>query len=102
METRLAGVPGCQFCAIVHRNGVSAHLMRVGEAPYGLRSPVQAQFWISSDLDELFRQAETHGAKILQPPEDRPRGHRDFMITDPDGNVVWVTTALATGPAAAS
>ena len=103
-EPRLVNPPGdnSPVYAIVHRDGVSAHLMRVDEAPYGLTSPVQAQFWISSDLDELFRHVETHGAKILQPPLDRPWGHRDFMIADPDGNVVWVTTALASGPAVAS
>jgi uncharacterized glyoxalase superfamily protein PhnB len=65
--------------------------MRLDEAPYGLRAPVQAQFWIGSDVDELFRHVESHGARVLQSPGDRPWGHRDFMIADPDGNVVWVT-----------
>jgi hypothetical protein len=31
----------------------------------------------------------------LQRPDDRPWGHRDFMVADPDGNVVSVTTLLA-------
>ncbi len=77
--------------AVLHRDEVAMHLMRLDEAPYGLRAPVQAQFWITSGLEELFRHVEVHGARVLQPPEARPWGHRDFMIADPDGNVVWVT-----------
>ncbi len=67
------------------------HLLRADEAPHGLKAPVQAQFWIESDVDELFRQVEARGARIVQKPADQPWGHRDFMIADPDGNVVWVT-----------
>jgi uncharacterized glyoxalase superfamily protein PhnB len=81
--------------AVMYRDGVSAHLMRLDEAPYGLAAPVQAQFWITSDADTLFRHVESQGAKILQAPGDRPWGHRDFMIADPDGNVVWITAPLA-------
>jgi len=80
--------------AVLNRDVVSAYLLRLDEAPYGLRAPMQAQFWITSDLDELFRQVDSHGAKVLQRPGDRPWGHRDFMIADPDGNVVWVTQPL--------
>ena len=80
--------------AVLTRDATSAHLLRRDEAPYGLRAPVQAQFWINSALDELFRHVESHGARVLQRPGDRPWGHRDFMIADPDGNVVWVTQPL--------
>ena len=81
--------------AVLQRDGVSAHLLRLDEAPYDLRAPVQAQFWITSGLDELFHQVESHGVRILQRPGDRPWGHRDFMIADPDGNIVWVTVPLS-------
>ena len=80
--------------AVLDRDAASLHLLRLDEAPYGLRAPVQAQFWINSNLDELFRHVESQGASILQKPGDRPWGHRDFMIADPDGNVVWVTQPL--------
>jgi len=59
-----------------------------------LSSPVQAQFWIDSGVDVIFARAEALGAKVLQRPDVRPWGHRDFMVADPDGNVVWVTTPL--------
>jgi uncharacterized glyoxalase superfamily protein PhnB len=92
-EPQLVNPPGeaVPVYAVLVRDAVSAHLMRLDEAPYGLRAPVQAQFWIGSDVDELFRHVESHGARVLQTPGNRPWGHRDFMIADPDGNVVWVT-----------
>jgi len=84
--------------AVLNRDAASAHLLRLDEAPYGLHAPVQAQFWIASNLDELFLHAESQGAHVLQRPGDRPWRHRDFMIADPDGNVVWVTQPLPIGP----
>jgi len=81
--------------AVLRRDDVSVHLLRSDEAPHGLRSPVQAQFWLESGLEDLFRRAELAGAKVLQRPNDQPWGHRDFMVADPDGNVVWVTMSLA-------
>jgi uncharacterized glyoxalase superfamily protein PhnB len=95
-EPRLVNPPGdpVPVYAVLRRDGVSLHLLRRDEAPHGLTAPVQAQFWIRSDVDEMFRRAETLEAKVLQRPDDRPWGHRDFMVADPDGNVVWVTMPL--------
>lgn len=97
-EPRLVNPPGdpVPVYAVLHRDGVSLHLLRKDEAPHGLAAPVQAQFWTTGNLDELFRRAESLGAKVLQRPGDRAWGHRDFMVADPDGNVVWVTVPLAT------
>ena len=58
--------------AVVRREGVSVHLLRLDEAPYGLGAPVQAQFWITSDLDDLFRNVESQEARCCK---DRPIGH---------------------------
>jgi uncharacterized glyoxalase superfamily protein PhnB len=41
--------------------------------------------------------ARFRSVKVLQRPDDRPWGHRDFMVADPDGNVVWVTMPVADG-----
>jgi uncharacterized glyoxalase superfamily protein PhnB len=99
-EARLVNPPGdpVPVYAVLHRDSVSLHLLRRDEAPYGLTAPVQAQFWTTGGLDEMFGHVESCGAKVLQRPSDRPWGHRDFMVADPDGNVVWVTTPL-TAPA---
>jgi uncharacterized glyoxalase superfamily protein PhnB len=80
--------------AILNRDGVLLHLLRLDEAPHGLAAPVQAQFWVNSDIDGLFNRAQPLGVKVLQRPADRPWNHRDFMVADPDGNVVWVTTPI--------
>jgi uncharacterized glyoxalase superfamily protein PhnB len=56
-----------------------------------LTGPVEAQLWTEGGLDDLFRSVQALGIEIIQPPEDRPWGHRDFMVADPDRNIVWVT-----------
>jgi uncharacterized glyoxalase superfamily protein PhnB len=70
---------------------VSIHLLRSDEAPHGLAAPVQAQFWIAAGLDPLFKRVKVAGAEVIQEPGERPWGHRDFMVADLDGNVIWVT-----------
>ena len=80
--------------AVLERDGISIHLLRKDEAPHGLASPVQTQFWINDGLDQLFKQVRSMGVRVLQEPDDRPWGHRDFMVADPDMNVVWVTIRL--------
>ena len=83
---------GIPVYATLWRDEVSIHLLRSELAPHGLSSPVQAQFWIDDGLDELFQELQTLGVRALEVPENRPWGHRDFMVVDPDGNVVWITT----------
>jgi len=83
--------------AVLRRDVVSIHLLRKDEAPHGLTNPVEAQFWIDDGLDELFQTVQRMGVEIVQPPIDRPWGHRDFMVADPDGNIVWVTTPMPKG-----
>ena len=45
--------------------------------------------------DELVREAVRRGVRILESIQERPWGHRDFLLADPDGNVVWITQVLA-------
>ena len=85
--------------AVLYRDTVSIHLLRQDEAPHGLTSPVEAQFWIDGGLDELFQQAERMGVQVIEAPGDRPWGHRDFVVADPDRNLVWVTMPLPLGAA---
>jgi len=95
-EARVVNPPGesVPAYAVLYRDEVRLHLLRRDEAPHGLSAPVQAQFWIDSGLDVIFARAESLGATVLQRPDARPWGHRDFMVADPDGNVVWVTTPI--------
>ena len=78
--------------AVISRDAVSLHLLRQDEAPHGLRSPVEAQMWIDGGLDELFAQIRRSGVEVIQAPADQPWGHRDFIVADPDRNLVWITT----------
>jgi uncharacterized glyoxalase superfamily protein PhnB len=80
--------------AVLYRNGVSIHLVKKGVGDLLIPGPVQAQFWIDGQLDELFNEVSSRGVKVVQSPADEPWGHRDFMVADPDGNYVWVTIPL--------
>ena len=92
-EPRVVNPPGDQVpvYAVLSRDSVSIHLLRSDEAPLGLAAPVQAQFWIRDGHDHLFKQVKVAGAEVIEEPGDRPWGHRDFMVADPDGNLIWVT-----------
>jgi uncharacterized glyoxalase superfamily protein PhnB len=97
-EPRVVNPPGeVPVYAVVYRDGVSIHLLRKGDAPHGLTSPVEAQFWIEGELDDLFEDVQRMGVEIIQPPSDRPWGHRDFMVADLDRNIVWVTVPMPKG-----
>ena len=95
LEPVLVNPPsGVAVYAIVGGDGVALHLLRSDRAPHGLHSPVQARFWIDQGLDELFNQLARAAITVMQAPADQPWGHRDFMVADPDRNIVGVTTPL--------
>jgi uncharacterized glyoxalase superfamily protein PhnB len=99
-EPRVVNPPGdVPVYAVLYRDGVSIHLLRKDEAPHGLTGPVEAQFWIDGDLDDLFEKAQRMGVEIIQAPGDRPWGHRDLMVADLDRNIVWVTVPVPEEPA---
>jgi uncharacterized glyoxalase superfamily protein PhnB len=39
-----------------------------------------------TDVDALYAELRSCGARILVEPKNYPYGMRDFEITDPDGN----------------
>jgi uncharacterized glyoxalase superfamily protein PhnB len=94
-ESRVVNPPSeVPVYAVLYRDGVSIHLLRRDEAPHGLTSPVEAQFWIDGDIDELVRKVQAMGVLIVQAPANHSWGHRDFMVSDLDHNIVWVTVQL--------
>jgi hypothetical protein len=34
---------------------------------------------------------------VIEALADRPWGHRDFIVADPDANLVWITKPLSQG-----
>jgi catechol 2,3-dioxygenase-like lactoylglutathione lyase family enzyme len=88
---------GANYAVLVDDRTSILHLLRADDAPHGLRAPVEAQFWIDCDIDGLFAKVTALGARVIEPPASRPWGHRDFIVADPDSNLVWITTPLGPG-----
>jgi PhnB protein len=42
------------------------------------------------DIDAYFQQVKAAGASIVQEPTDQFWGHRDWIIADPDGYLLWI------------
>jgi uncharacterized glyoxalase superfamily protein PhnB len=59
---------------------------------YGNIGPIL--FWLNLDskaeVDELFAQWRATQAKIVSEPEDKPWRLREFIASDPDGNLIRV------------
>ena len=89
------GPNGPNYAVLNRGKSVSIHLLRKDEDLYGLTGPVQTQFWIEGNLDEEFNKVKAMEVRVVESPQDRPWGHRDFMVADPDGNIVWITVPLS-------
>ncbi|MBU8875691.1 VOC family protein [Reyranella sp. MMS21-HV4-11] len=69
---------------------VSLHLIAAAQAP---RPPGHGAVVIFvDDVDALHADLLRRGAIILNPPEDRDYGLRDFGIADADGNMIFFGT----------
>ncbi len=59
---------------------------------YGNTGPLI--FWLNleskAEVDELFAEWRTAQAKIVSEPEDKPWKLREFLVADPDGNLLRV------------
>lgn len=59
---------------------------------YGNAGPIL--FWLNleskAEVDELFAEWKAAQAKLVSEPEDKPWKLREFIATDPDGNLVRV------------
>jgi len=72
------------FYAGVERDGVLIHLQAAQQTK---RLPGQAAVNVFvTDVDRLFEEIKSRGARILAEPKDYPYGMRDFDVSDLDGN----------------
>jgi uncharacterized glyoxalase superfamily protein PhnB len=72
------------FYAGVERDGVIIHLQAASETK---RQPGHGSVNVFvTEVDALYEELKTKGAKILKPPQDYPYGMRDFDVDDLDGN----------------
>ena len=78
------------FYAHVHRNRVKLALRHVdGEAlDHGAGEDLLSAWLEVTGVDALFADMQAAGATIHQPPRDQPYGVRDFIVADPDGNLL--------------
>lgn len=50
-----------------------------------------------TEVDALYAELQARGAQIVQPPDDRSYGMRDFDLDDPDGNRLTFGMGVAAG-----
>lgn len=75
---------------IVHRPGHFA-LMMIGKGQLGLLRHDEGKFHVEIDTPSLEAMHDAlcaNGLKPETPPEDRSWGQRDFLLIDPDGNML--------------
>jgi len=72
------------FYAGVARDGITVHLQAASETKRQLGHG--SLYLFVSDVDALFEELKSRGARILKEPKDYPYGMRDFDVTDLDGN----------------
>jgi uncharacterized glyoxalase superfamily protein PhnB len=67
---------------------------------YGNVGPVMVWLNLNSkqEVDELYRRWRDAGAKIVDEPEDKPWGLREFRVSDPDGNQFRVFYDFGSAP----
>jgi uncharacterized glyoxalase superfamily protein PhnB len=72
------------FYAGVERDGVLIHLQAASETK---RQPGQGGLNVFvADVDALYQELKSRGARTLNEPKDYPYGMRDFDVHDLDGN----------------
>ena len=72
------------FYAGVERDGVVIHLQAASETH---RQPGHGAVYVFvTDVDALYQELKSRGARVLNEPKDYPYGMRDFNINDLDGN----------------
>ena len=67
-------------------------LVMMGRPPSGYRNPkrlgqtTQSLYIDVTAVDTHFERARKAGAVVLEPPSDKPYGHRRYGVTDPEGH----------------
>ena len=72
------------FYAGVARDGITIHLQAASKTKRQLGQGSINIF--VSDVDALYGELKSRGARTLNEPKDYPYGMRDFDVTDLDGN----------------
>ena len=74
---------------------VGDSLVMLGQAG-GQWTPRQAAFYLwVKDVDATYARALANGASSESAPEDKPYGHRNAGVIDPNGNTWWIAAPVA-------
>ncbi|MFM9940561.1 MAG: bleomycin resistance protein [Hyphomicrobiaceae bacterium] len=87
------------FYALVERDGAGLNLRHV-DAPLLDQSFVESESLIVASIptygiDQLYAEIQAHGAPLAQPMTKQPWGAKDFIVRDPDGNLICFGEATA-------
>jgi len=78
--------------AIVRLGEVQVHLLQNGFEDEPMRSPAEAMFTMSGDINALEARLKRRGLAFSREIEDQPWGARDFTVLDPDRNSIWIAS----------
>jgi len=71
-------------------------LVMIGQCgPEWPARPCALYLWVD-DVDVTWRQALDAGGKVESEPEDKPYGHRNAGVIDPNGNTWWIAAPVRT------
>lgn len=87
-----ADADGTANYAIVRLGEVQVHLLQNGFEDEPTRSPAEAMFTMSGDIDALEARLKQGGLVFHREIADQPWGARDFTVLDPDGNSIWIAS----------
>jgi uncharacterized glyoxalase superfamily protein PhnB len=74
--------------AVLRRDGVTIHLVLRAERDLPVAGRVETMI-VVADVNSLFDTICKLDIDVVRRLADRPWGHRDFTILDPDGNALW-------------
>ena len=76
---------------------VGDSLVMIGQCgPEWPAKPCALYLWVD-DVDATWRQALDAGGTVESEPEDKPYGHRNAGVIDPNGNTWWVAAPVRAG-----
>ena len=78
--------------ACVYRGNVSFFLDHGDQSAVGTRHSIFLN--TLDELEALHHEYRQSGATIVEPPEDKPWGMREMLVSDPDGNTFRIGVGL--------
>ena len=79
------------------RIGTSTFMVSEAD-PETMKSMPGAYYVYVEDVDKTFKRAASNGAAKMFEPTDMPYGDRQAGVTDPFGNIWWISTRVVHEP----